>query len=407
MSRVAAWSLAGLTATLVPVALALGVLGERSALELPADRESMLVLSAIACAAAVLFSAVGFLIARREPGNAIGWIFLGSGAMLATMAAAYGYADLALYGDEGLPGGVWAGWVANWTFIPPVFIAPCFVAQLFPTGRPLSRRWRVVLIVSIVFAVQAVVESALDPGKLDPYPDHTNPAAPPDPAGSVVSALNAAGENVGAPLFLLLSLAALVLRFRRSYGVERQQMKWLAFAASVLVLAFAVTFAAAPVLGDGLLSDVLFLAGIAGLVFMPVAVAVAILRYRLYEIDRVISRTLVYGSLTVVLGAAYAGLVLAGQAVFSSFAGGSDLAIAVSTLVVAALFLPLRGRVQRLVDRRFYRRRYDAQRTLEAFGARLREEVDLDALAAELGAVVTETMQPAHVSVWRRSEALP
>ena len=133
-----------------------------------------------------------------------------------------------------------------------------------------------------------------------------------------------------------------------------------------------------------------------------VAVAIAILRYRLFDVDRLISRTLVYGLLTVLLGAAYAGLVLAGQAVFSSFAGGSNLAIAVSTLVVAALFLPLRARVQRFVDRRFYRRRYDAQRTLEAFGARLREEVELEALRADLEAWSSETMQPAHVSLWLR-----
>jgi hypothetical protein len=136
---------------------------------------------------------------------------------------------------------------------------------------------------------------------------------------------------------------------------------------------------------------------------MPVAVAVAILRYRLYEIDRLISKTLVYGSLTVVLGAAYAGLVLAGQALFSSFAGGSDLAIAASTLLVAALFLPLRSRLQLLVDRRFYRRRYDAQRTLDAFGARLRQEVDLELLSAELRIAVDGTVQPAHVSFWLRS----
>jgi hypothetical protein len=166
--------------------------------------------------------------------------------------------------------------------------------------------------------------------------------------------------------------------------------------------AFGLSFVLGALVSDGVALDVIFITGFASLVLIPIAVAVAILRYRLYEIDRVISRTIVYASLTIVLGAAYVGLVLAGQALFSSFAGGGDLAIAVSTLVVAALFLPLRGWVQRFVDRRFYRRRYDAQRTLEAFGARLREQVDLDTLAAELRTAVTETMQPAHASVWLR-----
>jgi hypothetical protein len=192
------------------------------------------------------------------------------------------------------------------------------------------------------------------------------------------------------------------VRFRRSRGVARQQLKWLAWAGSVPVAAFALSFLESPFIDHGLLVDVVFITGFAGLMLVPVAVAVAILRYRLYEIDRVISRTLVYGVVTVVLAAAYVGLVLAGEAAFSEMAGGSDLAIAGSTLVVAALFLPLRGRVQRFVDRRFYRRRYDAQRTLATFGTRLREQVDLDGLRRDLEAVVTETMQPAHVSLWLR-----
>ena len=198
----------------------------------------------------------------------------------------------------------------------------------------------------------------------------------------------------------LLSIAVAAVRalrrFRRSRGLERQQFKWLAASAGFLlsVLPFGAAFNWTE--AAGLMMTI-------ALIALPISVGIAVLRYRLYEIDRIVSRTLVYGSLTLILGAAYAGLVLGGQALFSSFAGGSNLAIAGSTLVVAALFLPLRGRVQQFVDRRFYRRRYDARRTLEAFGARLREEVDLELLAADLRGVVEETMQPRQVSLWLRS----
>ncbi len=166
------------------------------------------------------------------------------------------------------------------------------------------------------------------------------------------------------------------------------------YAVAVLVGALAV-----PAIVGSNLGDVVF--GLAVLL-VPIAVGVAMLKYRLYDVDRVISKTLVYGSLTAVLAAAYVGFVLAGQWLFSSFAGGSNLAIAASTLVVAALFLPVRSRVQHFVDRRFYRRRYDAQRTLEAFGSRLREQVDLETLSLDLRHVVSETMQPAYASVWIR-----
>jgi hypothetical protein len=207
------------------------------------------------------------------------------------------------------------------------------------------------------------------------------------------------GQVTLAPIMLLLALASIVVRFRRSRGVERLQLKWVASAGSVMVAGFFFAFVGAGTV----LSDMGFLTGVVGFVLLPVAIGVAILRYRLFDIDRVISKTLVYAALSLVLGAGYVGLVLAGQALFSSFAGGSNLAIAASTLVVAALFLPVRARVQGFVDRRFYRRRYDAQRTLEGFGARLREQVELEALSTDLAVVVRETIQPSHVSLWLRS----
>ena len=238
---------------------------------------------------------------------------------------------------------------------------------------------------------------ALDPGTLGSYPTVENPAGLPGRVGSLI-----VDPTWGVAFVLLfgLSLASVVTRFRRSRGIERQQLTWLALAGGVAIVGLL-----AGIMLDGLdtwIATVFIVVAFTGFLLMPVAVAVAILRYRLYEIDRIVSRTLVYASLTVVLGGAYVGLVLGGQALFSSFAGGSNLAIAGSTLVVAALFLPVRSRLQGFVDRRFYRRRYDAQRTLEAFGARLREQVQLETLTGELCVAVEETMQPAHVSLWLR-----
>ena len=211
--------------------------------------------------------------------------------------------------------------------------------------------------------------------------------------------------GIVSPLFVLFMVASalagvvsIVVRYRRSNGAERQQIKWVAIGVPLAVIGY---LGAALLDGLGIGANIFFAAS---LCVIPVTAGIAILRHQLYDVDRLISRTLVYGALTVILGAAYVGLVLAGQALFSSFAGGSNLAIAASTLVVAALFLPLRSRVQKVVDRRFYRSRYDAQRTLEAFGARLREQVELETLATELRAVVGETMQPEHVGVWLQEQ---
>jgi hypothetical protein len=351
------------------------------------------------------FWTMGLLLTLRRPENTIGWLLAASGVVLTAAVFAPAYADYALFAKPAsLPGGRWLAWVSGW--LDPLFI--CFPAALllvFPTGRLLTRRWRPIAWLVVAVAVLGVVFAAFRSG-----PIREGDLPVPNPLG--IDGAGAFFDAVG--LFVWLGVVtatvaaamSMVVRFRRARGAERQQLKWMAFAAALLGIAFVAANAVAAAGHDsgesGEAADVLLGIAIAGL---PVSAGVAILRYRLYDIDRIVNRTLVYGALTAALAGLYFGLVLALQQVFSSFAGGSDLAIAGSTLAVAALFRPARRRIQELVDRRFYRRRYDTQQTLEAFSAHLRDEVALDALSAELRSVVQRTMQPAHVSLWLREPA--
>ncbi|HEV3376045.1 MAG TPA: hypothetical protein VG126_02070 [Thermoleophilaceae bacterium] len=358
------------------------------------------------------FAWVGALVASRQARNPIGWLLLAIGITLALGALV----DASLMLDDAPARGLFA-WLSDWTWYVWLTLAGIFLPLLFPTGRPLSPRWRRVLWLGVAALVLSVLGSAFDPGRLDV--DSAVPVDNPFGIGGAMAdvwpVMSRAGD-VLAGIAFALAAASLVVRFRRSRGVERQQLKWFAYvgllAATGLAVAMAqVLFGAQPsedTEGGWLevVGAVGWFTALGAIVFgIPLATGMAILRHRLYDIDVVINRTLVYGALTATLVASYVGLVLLLQLALSPLTEESDLAIAGSTLAVAALFRPLRSRIQRLVDRRFYRRRYDARQTVEAFGVRLRDEVELDSLSAELRGVVAETMQPAHVSLWLRAEA--
>ena len=278
--------------------------------------------------------------------------------------------------------------------MPTLLGGTALLFLLFPAGRLPSRRWRPLVWLIGAVTLAYVLATALNPGPLYYLPGVDNPLGV-EGADAVLGAI-VDGAGTVAIVTILAAVASLVARFRRSRGQERQQLKWLVYAAALLFLSAPVQ----PLLSElevaGVaISDMVFGALIA---LIPIAVGIAILRHRLYDIDLVIRRTLVYATLTATLGAAYLGSVLLiGLAV-----GRSGFAVAVSTLAVAALFRPALSRIQAVVDRRFYRRRYDAGRTLEAFGGRLRDELDLETLTADLRGVVRETVQPAHVSLWLR-----
>jgi hypothetical protein len=362
----------------------------------------------------VSFSVVGALITSQRPENPIGWIFLAVGFFYGLLTAGEEYAIYALLTNPGsLPLGAEASWLMQWIWAPGLGLILVFLPLLFPNGRPPSHRWRPVawlggLSIGLICVLASIVF----------WPDRGPALVRPEGAAEegTSHALFVVVDLVALPMMLLAGLGAVIsvlVRFRRSRGDERQQIKWFAFAAAltfVWILVIEVFEELLSIEGGVPEAIVAFTWASAWLVIpsIPIATGIAILRYRLYDIDRIINRTLVYGALTATLVALYFGGIVVLQRVFVLLTGQqSTLAVVASTLLIAALFTPLRRRIQGFIDRRFYRSKYDARKTLEAFSTRLREETDLEALNSELVEVVRETMQPAHVSLWLRPDTVP
>jgi hypothetical protein len=338
----------------------------------------------------LVFVTTGALLAGRRPANPVGWLLGGWGLVMAFGTFTGAYVNQALVRHPGsLPAANWVGW-AEGVVWHPAFALLAFLLLLFPHGRLPSRRWRPFAWFTAAVYLTLSLAAALAPGAVELYyPEATPPLRLPV-AGLADSAF---ALLLGGQLLVLATcLLSVALRLRRAKGEERQQVKWFVYTVTTVVLVFVST---TLVLGAG------YLFPLFGLI--PVSVAIAVFKYRLYEIDRLINRTLVYGLLTALLVGVYAGLVFLLGGLLDPATGDSALAVAASTLAVAALFQPARRRVQGLVDRRFNRRRYDAGRTVERFSGRLRDQVDLDTLTAELLAVVDGTVQPASASLWLRS----
>jgi hypothetical protein len=359
------------------------------------------------------FPLVGALIASRRPENAVGWLCLAVGLlwMLIGVFEYYSYYGAATPGSVPFPVAV-AG-ISDWMWVPAMGLLGTYVLLLFPDGRLPSRRWRPLAWLSGAVILLLSVSVMLAPGRLG------NLAGVRKPFGIEGAEWMTAGAYVLLPLLPLCMLASalsLVMRYRRSRGEERQQIKWMAFAASVVVVLYVIAMIVSFVFpeeswttaGSVWWLNLLTYVVLASFTLVPIAVGIAVLKYRLYEIDLLINRALVYGSLTVMLALVYVGGVVGLQAAFRALTGQeSTLAVVASTLTIAALFGPLRRRVQALVDRRFYRKKYDAAKTLAAFNARLRDETDLEALSKDLVGVARGTVQPEHVSLWLRPGTAP
>ncbi|HUG14645.1 MAG TPA: hypothetical protein VMM78_06460 [Thermomicrobiales bacterium] len=350
---------------------------------------------------------VGALIAWRHPRNPIGWLYCGFGICWALLNV-----------SESLPTPVsptlielWITWIGSFVWIPALIGTFTFPFLLFPDGRLLSRRWQVIVwIAGAVIAVLCIQAAFAE--EFLPFSELRNPAYVEAITGvmSPIEASLALAAVIVVPLLVVAPALSIVLRFRRSTGAARQQIKWFAyvvglwFACSVITFVVSQIGAAAFGVSTDWAGDLLFaLFPLIVIIGLPVAIGIAMLRHRLYDIDVLIRRTLVYGLLTLSLGLVYVLLVLLPAILVGSGGSAPQVVIAASTLVVAALTRPLRARIQRTVDRRFFRRKYNATRTLEAFSGHVRDEVDLVTLAAALCATVQETMQPAHVSIWLRS----
>jgi Na+-transporting NADH:ubiquinone oxidoreductase subunit NqrE len=353
---------------------------------------------------AISFSIIGAIIASRLPANPLGWLYCAAACIIAVAYLSAEYAIYALLArPDSLPAGEALAWLASWTWIPSI---GCIVLSLllFPNGELPSSRWRWLAWLSVLVTIAGAVWVALSPDAIVNLGSIRNPLGIEGlPSG------NKPVQTIMPALLFVAAVSTLGLRLRRTRGIERQQIKWPAFTA--------VVAAGGSVLYDTAISEAIglhwlewagYVVVIAAIVSFPISIGIAIVRYRLYEIDTLINRTLVYGVLTAILAAVYFGAVVLLQRVFVLLTGEqSTLAVVASTLLIAALFTPLRHRIQSFIDRRFYRRKYDARKTLEAFSATLRDETNLEALNSELVGVVRETMQPAHVSLWLRPDTAP
>jgi hypothetical protein len=393
-----AWSLCALCGALAAASLILALLNGRTLGEIFISEG--LVTFAIWT---VSFSVVGVLISSHRPENPIGWIFLAEGFFYGLLSAGDQYAIYALLTNPGaLPLGAQASWLGQWIWALGVGLILVFLPLLFPDGHPPSHRWRPVAWLGGLSIGLTVVASMI---LLWPERGPALVTGDENPSHVVQVLVN----FITVPMISVAGVGAVIslfVRFRRARGDERQQIKWFASAAAltlVWIIVFVFVFGELLSAGGGLLEVTIPLLGLLVIASIPVATGIAILRYRLYDIDRIINRTLVYGSVSAFLALVYFVGVATTQAIFGALTGQeeqSQLAVVVSTLAIAALFMPLRRRIQSFIDRRFYRRKYDARKTLEAFSAKLRDETDLDALNADLVGVVNETMQPEHVSLW-------
>jgi hypothetical protein len=349
----------------------------------------------------------------RRPKNFVGWIFCGMGIVFGVSVFAESYASYALAaGSDSLPGGVYMAWFSGEVLVLlGLFLGSALLVLLFPNGRLLSRSWRAVVWLAVGGSAMTALSFATSPGRISPYPSYriSNPFGIEGNLRTIVDVLG----RLGAATVLVCCVLAVIsvfVRLQSARGEERQQIKWFAYAAAVLLSTFFLGLPLAAVIGaiGGAWAELIPI--VIGVLAIPAAVGVAMLRYRLYDIDRIINRTLVYGSLTLMLALVYFSGVTVTQALFQTLTGQErqpQLLVVASTLLIAALFTPLRRRIQSFIDRRFYRRKYNATKTLESFSAQMRNETDLEALSDDLVGVIRETMQPAHISLWLRPETAP
>ena len=342
----------------------------------------------------VAFPSMGGLLAYRRPRNPIGWLFLAIGGCLVFSVFSTEYVSRAVFVGWPLPVAALVAWLGNWTFPVGVGLAMTWVPLLFPDGRLPGPRWRLVGWAASTAMVIVAVSQALPAGPILGFDGRIdNPIAAP-PEFTELLGLVSGAAFVALALLGLTCIASLFVRFRRSGTIGRAQLKWFLSANALFLVVLVGAFATQV--------DALFLIAVLSLASIPMATGIAILRYRLFDIDRIISRTLAYALVTGVLLLTFAVGTLVLQAVLTPITGGSTIAVAGSTLVVFALFQPLRVRVQRAVDRRFDRARYDADQTMAAFALRLRDEVDMDTLRADLRAVIERSLEPSTTVMWVR-----